>query len=672
MAGLLIVAVFSIFAALMYTRRMPAILAVPSMAFVMALAAGVPLAAAAPLVVTGAASLANVYVAVIFGALLGRITIDTGIARAIVNLAAEYGGERPFVLALVLCAVVAVLFTSLSGLGAIIMVGSIVLPIMMTTGVPRRAAATLFLMAFALGFIFNIVNWKFYTQFFGVIPESMTRYAIVLAVIDAIALVTYAIVAFRAERGYATWAVRKPDAEEGPGVPAIALLTPVLPIVLYYALHLDATLAFIVSALYGVLVTRPRNAIPTLIAAAIRGVEDVAPAILLFIGIGMLLTLTKAPQFSQALTPLVSGGWARNPIAYVVIFGLLSPLVVYRGPLNPFGVGIVIFTVLLTSHSLAPVILVAAVMAVVQVQNVCDPTNTANVWVANFTGVPIDDITKRTLPFQVGVATAASLVVVFASQSLFGVRAFAQIVPPAFADAAAGLYAKPSSSGRIAFGSDGTSLAKQAVTAAVAAFPSAQWHAFAFEDAANASDCSAKPYAAYVRITASTFTVIEGTDLDIGLRLEDCGGWIVNEWHDHETLPGAPSAETARTLAREGVSRLLQWAQSEPMRANQLFTRVLSTAPGDSPSYYYTLFKTVDGNMRAYVRAGGPAFDAGLRTNDIVNKLDGQFWWMYGTYQTQLRAYDGHPHTFEIQRGAQTLDIALGAPFDPESLGKAP
>ena len=42
--------------------------------------------------------------------------------------------------------------TSLSGLGGIIMVGSIVLPIMMTAGVPRTIAATLFLMGFALGY----------------------------------------------------------------------------------------------------------------------------------------------------------------------------------------------------------------------------------------------------------------------------------------------------------------------------------------------------------------------------------------------------------------------------------------------------------------------------------------------------------------------------------------
>ncbi|HEY9180368.1 MAG TPA: hypothetical protein VIO32_06580, partial [Candidatus Baltobacteraceae bacterium] len=89
----------------------------------------------------------------------------------------------------------------------------------------------------------------------------------------------------------------------------------------------------------------------------------------------------------------------------------------------------------------------------------------------------------------------------------------------------------------------------------------------------------------------------------------------------------------------------------------------LAYAAGDPPAYYYALFKTVDGNMRTYVRAGGPAYAAGMRTNDIVDKLDGQFWWEYGTYQTQARAYDGKPHAFELQRGNSTIDIQLGEPF---------
>ncbi len=283
----------------------------------MSLAAGVPVAKLGGIVTGGAVALAPVYVAVVFGALLGRVTIETGIARTIVNLAAEYGGEQPFALALGLCAIVALLFTSLSGLGGIIMVGSIVLPIMMTAGVPRAIAATTFLMGFALGFIFNIANWTFYTKYFGVGPQQLVRYAIVLAILDAVALVVYAAVAFRRERGYATWAVAAPSDRTRARVPAIALLTPVLPLLLYYALHFDAAPAFIVAAVFGVLDTRPDRAVQRLVAAAIRGVEDVAPAVLLFMGIGMLLVATQQPQFADALRPLVAGGWLRNPVAYV-------------------------------------------------------------------------------------------------------------------------------------------------------------------------------------------------------------------------------------------------------------------------------------------------------------------------------------------------------------------
>ena len=652
-AGLLLV--FLGFAALMYARIVPAILAVPAMAFAMMLVAGVPLVQTSGYLVSGASMLAPVYVTVIFGAVLARVTLDTGIARALVNLAAEYGGESPVIVALILCLVVALLFTSLSGLGAVIMVGSIVLPIMMTTGVPRVVAATLFLMSFALGFIFNLSNWKFYTQLFGVEPAQMTPYALLLAGISALALIVYASVAFSRERGYATWAARASDLEPKRGVPAIALLVPVLPIVLYFVLHLDPMLSFIVSAIAGASIAKPRSIVPTIAAAAIRGVEDVAAAVLLFIGIGMLLSATRAPQFAAALAPFASSGWAASPIAYVVVFGLLSPLVLYRGPLNPFGVGIAIFTVLLTSHALPATVLVAAVMAVAAVQNVCDPTNTANVWVANFTGVPIDVITKRTLPFQVGVATAATLAVVLFGAHLFGANAFAPMIPRAEAQTLG--FASPAvARDRIGVGSGDSPLARAAALSVVDDLNRAPWRASLSQDDPNAKDCRDKPYAAFVAVSASTFTLTEGTDLDVGLRLLDCGGWIVNEWHDHAVEPGLPTLDRARALALEGTARMRDWAQHDP-DAGALFSRGVASAPGDP--YYFTLFKTVDGNMRVYVRAGGPAYEAGLRTGDVVMKIDGRYWWEYGTYQTQLRAYDGKPHAFEIQREDKTVEIQL-------------
>jgi hypothetical protein len=491
----------------------------------------------------------------------------------------------------------------------------------------------------------------------------MYGYALVLAAIDLAALIVYAGVSFSRSRAYATWAVRA-ERPASPKVPWFALVTPVLPIVLFYTLHWDPVLSFIVSAAYGALTTRPSRAIQTLVASAIKGVEDVAPAVVLFIGIGMLFTATKEPAFVAAMQPLANSHALHNALVFVAIFGVLSPLALYRGPLNPFGVGIAIFTVLLSAHALPAVILVAAIMAVVQVQNVCDPTNTANVWVANYTGVDIEEITRRTLPYQTAVAIAACIAIAVASQAFFKINPFRFGIPAAAAaePPAPGLFASSAAADRIAVGTDGSADAAVASGAVVRALNGGALHAFPMKTDPNAEDCAGKRYAAYAQVLSSRFALTAGTDIDIGIRLFDCGGWVVNEWHDHAVF-AQPGASDIENLAVQGAQRMQQWGAQNGERWNHLLAQGLAYAAGDPPTYYYSLFKTVDGNMRTYVRAGGPAYAAGMRTNDIVNKLDGLFWWEYGTYQTQARAYDGKPHSFELQRGKSTLTIQLGEPF---------
>jgi hypothetical protein len=373
-------------------------------------------------------------------------------------------------------------------------------------------------------------------------------------------------------------------------------------------------------------------------------------------GIGMLLVATGLPPVKAALAPIVSALAPRSWFGYVVLFGLFSPLALYRGPLNPFGVGIAVYTVLAGLGAMPAVTLVAAVMAVVQVQNVCDPTNTANVWVANFTGVAVDEITKLTLPFQVAVATAATVAVVIFGGPLLGTQPFSTGTPAAaavlgdvdpralFAPAAAsetiGIEAGP--------GADAAAAAEQ-----VSAQLTRSWNlaTVAYDGDAGASDCSTKPFAALLDVSASAY--------ETSLELSDCAGWPVNEWH-------VPRDGDVRASALAALFRMRTWTLDHPALARELFAVGLAFDPAQAkPSYYYSLFKTTDGQMRAYVRPGGPAYEAGLRTNDVVEKLDGKFWWEYGTFQTQARAYDGKPHEFLVMRGTVEHAVALGAPFAP-------
>jgi hypothetical protein len=652
LTGLAIVAVFVLLAGLMIARKLPALLAVPVMALALGALAGAGWTGLGDIFAKGAVQLAPTIATLIFGALLSRVVLSTGIAETIVTIAAEYGGDRPLVLALVVCAAVAVLFTSVTGLGAIIMIGTIVLPVMLTVGVPRATAATLFLMAFGLGYIFNLAQWKFYGQIFGADQSAFGTYIYALAAIEIGAIVAFAAVSARTNRDYATFALAAPLPKKS--VHPIALITPILPVVIFKGLGVDATVAFAIAALFGVLVTRPRDAVQTLMGAWIRGLEDVAPAIILMLGIGMLLYAAKLPAVAAALGPLVAAVAPRTPLAYVVVFGLLSPLALYRGPLNVYGVGIGVFTVLAAMHVMPPVALIAAVMAVVQVQNVCDPTNTQNVWVANFTGVGVDRITRLSLPYQVAVATlAASAVVVFGG-TFFGRAPFA-FTHPAEAAELTGLTVPFSAAQTIA-----VVAAEPAANEAAAEVRHAVdrgwrgYHTVETQADPGAADCRAKPYAAVARVSVEN----DGDTRDIGIELLDCAGWSVDQWH--------AQGSDIRRLALDVLFRLRLWMHDRPALAANVLGRGLAYDPADGPTYFYTLFKPSDGYMRALVRPGGPAYEAGLRTGDVIDKLDGRFWWEYGTYQTEQHAYDGKPHTYEVERGGiggPLVRIALGEPY---------
>ena len=408
--GLLLI--FIIFAGLMFMRKIPALLALPSMAILIALLAQLPIPEILNhIIAQGSLKLTSVYVSVFMGAMMGRVLIQTGIAEEIIKRAAEFGGEKPLVVSFGLMLVTTILFTTLQGLGAIITVGSLVLPIMMSLGIPRKLAGTLFILAFATGFIFNPILFTLYRQLLGLneteaLPTQVSTFAFVLLGLMLVMVLAYALIAAkRSGEMLLMTAVSKEELlrrDKNKKVPNVALLTPIIPLVLffgfsYFGLKLDFIAAFIVGSLYGVFTTDWRNAIKTLTSSAIKGIEDGAPAAILMIGIGMLLNALNLPVIRTALEPLILSLPYQSTLFYIAFFGLLSPLALYRGPLNIFGIGIGLFTIMFGIGVLPPLALLAAIMCVVQVQNVCDPTNTHSVWIANFVGVQVEDFTKETL-----------------------------------------------------------------------------------------------------------------------------------------------------------------------------------------------------------------------------------------------------------------------------------
>jgi hypothetical protein len=188
----------------------------------------------------------------------------------------------------------------------------------------------------------------------------------------------------------------------------ISLLVPFIPISLVLFLGWPINGAFIAGIVYLFLSTwavQERGTRVKLITQSIlEGIQGVIPAVALMLGIGMLLIAVVQPPVQQSLRPLLMRVIPSSPLGYVLLFGLAAPLALYRGPLNLWGMGSGLMELIKSVGSLSPFAIMAAFFSTGQIQGVCDPTNTHNVWIANQLKIDVNAILKKTLPYMWGVA----------------------------------------------------------------------------------------------------------------------------------------------------------------------------------------------------------------------------------------------------------------------------
>ncbi len=506
LVSLLLIFVFLVFVALMYLKKISAMLALPVMALVFAVATNLPNAyILKDILEDGPQRFGAAIMAAIFGSMLALFIRHQGIAEALARYAAELGGERPRMLGISMMLVTAVLFITLHGLGAVIMVGSIILPMMMSAGIPPLTAATIMLLGLSMGGTLNLVNWQLYVSVLG-LPKSQVRdfmiivfllYAVVglafcwwglrpsqlhrfwsepvspaaqplrrlallapispllcvlllqwpivpsfvagllftllvstqagqlalvsllvlmanlgvlsfylpelgaqhlekkLSTLQAAASGVLALLPFLVWTVFTLWRVHR--RREGTRF-YIAVLVPLVPLLGIHFLHLDFISAFLSGFLLAIILTIRRETVQSFTKSTLDAFESAAPAVLLIMGIGMLLATVSHENIRAALDPIMRKFIPQSPLTFVLMFGLLAPLALYRGPLNIWGMGSGLTAIFLATGAMRPEAIMAVLASVSAVQAVCDPTNTHNVWIASQTKVETSDILRRTLP----------------------------------------------------------------------------------------------------------------------------------------------------------------------------------------------------------------------------------------------------------------------------------
>lgn len=419
-----ILAVFAVFGLLMMTELVPTFVALAGMAIGIAAVGGMaPSEIVDSVIVDGSTRLAAAFTAVFFGAALGAIVEQTGIAEDLVKSAAELGGDNPFVVGVLLYLAVAAISTSISGLGAFIMIATIVFPIVVSLGFPEKIAAGLTLLAYANGVMFNPANWVFYADVTGIQLQSVMVWALPTGAAALVFGLSY--ITFHSRRGdlQATWSANEEGREElGGNVPIYALVAPIVPVVLVVA-GLPVLLAFVVGILYAAVASKPgiqgivnaRQTLNQVTQSFQEGISNAAPAIALMVAIGWLLKAVFAETVSATMEPLLMALIPENMVLYAAMFIVLAPLALYRGPLNLWGLGSGIIGVL-AAIGINPALITTTAVSALRVQAPADPTNTHNAWTADEMDLNPNDLTKSVLPF----AWATAAVGIVASVVLFG------------------------------------------------------------------------------------------------------------------------------------------------------------------------------------------------------------------------------------------------------------
>ena len=264
---------------------------------------------------------------------------------------------------------------------------------------------SIFLMAFTTGLTFNIANWKSFSSIFGLEIEQIKSFEIYLLIATLIATLVLVFVEFKkngVKFAFSAPVSDVPETRQLKGVAGtLAMLTPLVPILLVALLKVPVVPAFVAGIIWVLVFTSKSfsKAMNLLVKTCYDGITDAGPAVILMIGIGILYLAVTHSMVKEVLNPFLLAVIPSNRIAYIIFFSLLAPLSLYRGPMNLFGLGSGIAALVIGLGTLSPLAVMGAFLAAERIQGCGDPTNTQNVWTANFAEVDVNTITKKLLPY---------------------------------------------------------------------------------------------------------------------------------------------------------------------------------------------------------------------------------------------------------------------------------
>ena len=348
---------------------------------------------------------------VCWGAWFGRVLMETGIASTLIRKTVELGGDKPMVTIALLNIVTAIIFTAMTGAGPVIAIGVIVLPIMMSLGVPKAIAMFSFMESVAAGIYLNPVNFAQYRAFFIEVDEMPNftlgwyagKWGYAALIISVVVTTILAGFFLKKSKTSHAWAAQTRGASEQKDAPLYTLILPIVPVVLKIWLDFSVIGGFVIAGFAALFLCGKMNKSFKENCQLVNklyydGVVDTAPLV------GFLLTLpmfnTCASYASPYFKEVLGGIMPTNEYVVCALFAALSILGFFRGPLTLYGCGAATLGVLsAVGHFSVPFLFCVFTIPATTVNVGSCITQSWIAWGLAYTKVESRDYLKLSIPF---------------------------------------------------------------------------------------------------------------------------------------------------------------------------------------------------------------------------------------------------------------------------------
>ncbi|MGR8824192.1 gluconate:proton symporter [Leuconostoc mesenteroides] len=352
---------------------------------------------------------------IVFGSWFGRVLVDSGIAGSISAQTERVGRKAPIFATILVVLVTALIFSSAYGVGSVIAIGVILIPILLSIGVPKKVAIPAFTMAIGAPMYINVVLFNQIKAFFPSVSFSGKYLIFGLAAmgVQLLGVIIFILLNSKSIKNGEIETIDDSKQATFQKTHPITFIIPVLPVALNMFFHWDAIPALLLATIIALLLTGQMKSYKGLVAfinkTVSQAINDISGLIIFLMALVMFAgaATMNVPNFKSMIEVILPS----SPLVLAIAIGILAPLALFRGPLHVWGAGAATAAVLAATGTFQPIFLLpllytASIMAVS-----IDLTQSWNTWALTYSKLETKEYLKMGIPVMWVVSFVNELLV---------------------------------------------------------------------------------------------------------------------------------------------------------------------------------------------------------------------------------------------------------------------